>query len=109
MATIVMSEMLSKAPFEDLDEESFVAVNDLVGVPLEFIEVKDFENDKGPGLYLMFKDERGLGYTTTHSTALINIFARPEIRSAFERGDSLTGTIVQRKSKKTGNTYFAVE
>lgn len=109
MATIVMSEMLSKAPFEDLDEESFVAINDMVGVPVEFLDVKDFENDKGPGLYLMFRDEKGIGYTTTHSTALINIFAKPEIRGALDRGDSLTGTIVQRKSKKTGNTYFAVE
>lgn len=111
MATIVMSEMLSNAPFDDVavGEDSFTPINDLVGVPVEFYEVKDFENDKGPGLYILFKDEKGLGYTTTHSGALISIFAKPEIREVLDRGDSIKGTIVQRKSKKTGNTYFAVE
>lgn len=110
MATIVMSEMLSKAPFEELGEKDFIPIGDLVGVPVEFIELKEFENDKGPGIYLMLMTEEGdVRYTTTHSGALMSLFAKPEVRLAFVNGDTIKGTIVERRSKKTGNTYFAVE
>mgnify|MGYP007101858144 CR=1 FL=1 len=112
MTTVVMSELLSNAPFEDFDvgEDSFVPVNEMVGRKVEFLAVKPFENSKGPGVYILFRDAQGIGYTTTHSGALINIFNRPEVLEALNDGDTLVeGTIVQRKSKLTGNTYFAVE
>ena len=112
MATIVMSKVLGyEAPFEDLGigSDAFIPIKELENRKISFIGAKEFENDKGPGIYIAFVDDEVVGYTTTHSVTLMDVFGSDGVKQAFERGDTIEGTIKQRISKKSGRPYFMVE
>lgn len=92
-------------PFpEDLTEEDYIGIKELVTMKktIEIVKTKEFENLKGPGVYILFrfKGEKGLHNTTTHSINIISILAKDKVVDALADGDPLECTVVERPSKK---------
>ena len=89
-------------PFPDaeLTEDDFIAIEELIGKEIEITDTKEYENDKGPGIYILFKIGKDVGYTATHSINIIAILTKPKIVEALENGDTLECTVQKRPSKK---------
>ena len=91
-------------PDEDLSEEDYIGIKDLVGMKktIEILNAKNFENDKGPGIYILFrfKGEKDLHNTTTHSINVINILNKDKVVDALADGEPLECDVVERPSKK---------
>lgn len=91
-------------PDEDLTEEDYIGIKELVMMKktVEILDFKNFENDKGPGIYILFrfKGEEELHNTTTHSINIITILNKEKVTAAIENNDPLECDIVERPSKK---------
>ena len=98
-------------PFPDIEltEEDFVPIESLVGREIEICDTKTYENDKGPGIYILFrfatdkKEPAPYKYTATHSINLTSILTKDMVQEALETGDVLECKIVKRPSKRDGS------
>jgi len=99
-------------PNTGLSEEDFVPVTDLLSKSIVIQDFKLFENDKGPGAYILFtfEKEKSLHYTTTHSLNIVGILSGEKVGAAIEGGETLECTVVKRASKKDpSKTVFTLE
>lgn len=103
--------IVNEAPFEymGITDDMYVELNALKDQTITVVDVKTFENDKGPGVYIAFKYGDGYGYTTTHSIGLVKLFSRDEVTAALAREENIVCTIRQKVSKKTGFSFFVAE
>ena len=87
-------------PFE-LADEDWVDPTSLIGKQIEISNVEDFENDKGPGMYIlfMFPGQAKLHYTTTHAGGIMRILANQDLRALLADGEILPCRITRRPSK----------
>lgn len=98
-------------PFPDteLTEEDFVPIESIVGREIEIHETKTYENDRGPGIYILFrfatnkKDPEPYKYTATHSINLCSILTKDMVVEALNSGDCLECKLVKRPSKRDGS------
>lgn len=90
-------------PDDDLSDEDYIGIKELAAMKkkIEIIKTKDFENQKGPGIYLLFrfKGEKDLHNTTTHSQNIIAICNRDKVVDALADGDYLECTVIERPSQ----------
>ena len=110
--SIALGEIISnEGPFEymGITDDMYVELNALKDKTITVVDVKPFENDKGPGVYIAFKYGEGYGYTTTHAIGLVNLFTRDEVVGALAREENIVCTIRQKVSKKTGFSFFVAE
>ena len=107
-----ISEVMgSTAPFEEygMDDESFRSVDSILDKEVVFCDAKQFENEKGPGVFIAFAIDKEYFYTATHSVGLVRVFSDEKVNEVFDRGDFIIGTIREKKSKKTGNKFYVLE
>lgn len=101
---IEFSAQQKEQPFENVSDEDFVKVEDILGKTLEISEVKTFENDSGPGAYALFEVDGKKKFICTHSKPLVAGFARMEklleVSRLENEGEPYCETkIVKRQSK----------
>lgn len=99
-------------PEADLSEEDFIPVTDLLSKSIVIQDFKLFENQKGPGVYLLFsfENDKALHYTTTHSLNITGILSGEKVAAAFANGETLECSVVRRTSKKDpSKTVFTLE
>lgn len=94
----------NQPPF-DLTEEDYVSAETLIGKVIDISGIIDFENDKGPGVYLLFTfpGEDAKHYTTTHAGGILRTLDNADLRSLIEDGEVLEATVNRRPSKKDKN------
>lgn len=90
----------SKPPFE-MEEADFVDPTSLIGTKILIRNVEYFENQKGPGMYILFNYENDATdhYTTTHAGGIIRILNNEDLRILLKEGNILPATINRRSSK----------
>lgn len=92
--------------FNDVE---YIALGDLIGQPISLIDWEIFENKDGvESVALKFAKNGLMGRTVTHSKAIIDLLRQDDIDS-LKGAEPLDGTIVERKSKKTGRTFITIE
>lgn len=97
--------------YADLEESDFTQIADLVGKTVHIKDAQPFENEKGPGVYILYyeKDPEQVRYTTTHSLNITGLLGSEKVLEAFKNGDTLECTIVKRPSKRDGSkTVFTL-
>ena len=91
-------------PEEDLTEDDYIGIKELIAMKrtIEIVKAKEFENLKGPGIYILFrfKGEKELHNTTTHSINIITILTKDKVADALADGETLECDVVERPSKK---------
>ena len=118
MKTIVSMKELSTAtnPFEDygVEDKDYIALDDIVGIPVNVYAVKAFENDKGAGVFMLIKGtEAGddFKYVCTHSITVTSKFTSDRVKEvlAENSGQVIGGMFVKRKSKKSDRMVYDFE
>lgn len=100
----------NKAPFEEeygVGSDDFISIDEILGEAFNILQVKEFENDKGLGVFALITVKGALRYITTHSVGLVGMMTNPEVRKMLDEGRQVSGTIVKRKSKKSDRMVYA--
>lgn len=91
------------------DGAEYMEVKKLVGQPIEVMDVKVFDNDKGPGVAVLCNGQKADDfYFCTHSIGLVNVLGSDEFVEALKK-EFLWVVIREGTSKKTGRQFLYVE
>ena len=73
----------------------------LLGRPIEIQGVQDYENEKGPAVYILFNfpGETVKHYTATHAGGIMRILANEDLRNLLSEGEVLPCRMNRRPSK----------
>lgn len=91
------------------NEAEFIDIKDLVGKDFDVRDVTPFENDKGNGvaaLVLVAGKERRL---VTHSIGVTKVLGSEEFRDALKDLETITVTLKEGKSKKSGKYFYYLD
>ena len=92
------------------DDCEYISIADLIGKPVKVVDYETFENREGQdSIALKLEHDGRVVRTVTHAKALIDLIATDGVRDILDRGDTLDGTIVQKKSKQTGRNYITIQ
>lgn len=100
----------NKAPFEDeygIGSEEFISIDEILDREIDIINVKPYENDKGPGVFALISVEGEIRYIATHSVGLVGMMTDSKVRDILETGQQVTARIVKRKSKKSDRMVYS--
>lgn len=100
----------NKAPFEDeygVANEDFISIDEILDREISIIDVKPYENDKGPGVFALINVDEELRYIATHSVGLVGMMTDTKVMETLENGQQVSARIVKRKSKKSDRTVYA--
>lgn len=91
------------------DGAEYMEVKKLVGQPIEVMDVKVFDNDKGPGVAVLCNGQKADDfYFCTHSIGLVTVLGSDEFVEALKK-EFLWVVIREGTSKKTGRQFLYVE
>lgn len=103
-------------PFEEygVTDKDYVTIDDILDTPVNVYAVKAFENDKGPGVFLLItgiKEEDYNKYVCTHSITITTKFTTDKVKEvlAEDSGQAIGGMFVKRKSKKSDRMVYDFE
>ena len=111
MANFAMTkfvQMNDNGPFEDLGitDDDFVMLDSLKDQQITIVAYKNYTKDESDGVFIAFEYKGKMGYTATHAVGIVKTFQNPDVMTALDSGDTITATIIQKKSKKTGRLYY---
>lgn len=112
MATIISIDTIVKknAPFEEqygVGSDAYMSLDEACGKKLNIIDIKEFENDKGKGVFALIGIGDEFRYICTHSVGLTETLTKPEIQENLALGNQIQATIVKRKSTKSDRMVYA--
>lgn len=112
MSTIVSITDIAgnKAPFEEefgIGSDDFISIDEILGTPFNILQVKEFTNDKGDGVFALINVKGELHYITTHSIGLVGMMTNEAVKQMLAEGKQVSGTIVKRKSKTSDRLVYA--
>lgn len=107
MTTISLKQCMEPGVFDEYDYMDLASALDK---NLVIEEVKPFENDKGPGVFILagIEGDDRLYKLCTHSLAITNLLTRPTVLQALADGDVIKCKLVQKKSSKTGRLMYTL-
>ena len=115
MGTIIdMGTLKNTAcPFEDYgcDAEDYVPLDTVVGKEVMIYAVKEFENDKGPGVYVLLNFDKQFKYICTHSITITAKLTSDAVKDVLkdDTDDCIRGTFIRRKSQKSDRMVYDIE
>ena len=102
-------------PFEKygVEDKDYITLDNILDVPVNVYAVKAFENDKGPGVFLLIRRIEGDGfkYVCTHSITITSKFTSDKVKDILEEdnGQVIGGMFIKRKSKKSDRMVYDFE
>lgn len=92
------------------DEYEYMDLASAMDRDMVIHSVKPFENDKGPGVFILagFDGDDNLYKLCTHSLAITNLLNRQTVLNALADGDVIKCRLVQKKSSKTGRQMYTL-
>lgn len=107
---VKIAEFKGTEPFKDIGVTKFMKIEDLFGKEVSIFAVSHYENDKGEGVAVALKHpEHGDCYTCTHAVGIVDILKNEALKLLLEGGETVEGTFVRRKSKKSDRMVIALE
>lgn len=110
MTTYINDLRENSNPFmEEYGVEDYRAMDDVLDVEIDIYAIKAFENQNGPGVYILAKENGIRGeffYMCTHSLGITGILTKPKVMEAVEK-EPIRATITKRKSKNSDRTVYA--
>lgn len=111
MAKLNMSEISTNGnPFADefgVGEEDFRTLDSIVDKPVDIIAVEPFENDKGPGVFVLFRMDGTYRYVCTHSVTLTSKLTSQAVRDVLAQEENyIECTFIKRKSTKSDRYVY---
>lgn len=92
------------------DDYEYVSIANLINEEIKIIDYEKFENREGQDSIALKIEVNGrLARTVTHAKAIIDLVATNEVREILNSGETLEGTIIQKKSKQTGRNYITIQ
>ena len=106
----------TNTPFEEygVKDTDYVTLDSILNVPVNVYAVKAFENDKGPGVFMLIigtEAEDDFKYVCTHSITITAKFTTNKVKEvlAEDSGQIIGGMFVKRKSKKSDKMVYDFE
>ena len=100
-------------PFEDYgcESEDFLSLEEALGKDMLIHAVKAFENDKGPGVYILVYTEGRFRYLCTHSVTITAKLTTDKVKEILsdDTDDTIKVRFVRRKSKKSDRMGYDIE
>lgn len=107
MAKISEIASIQNNYFEECD---YMSITDLLNKPVQVIDIKMFTNREGQdSIALKVEIDGKIVRTVTHAKAVIDLLATEEVRKILDSGETIEGTLVQKKSKQTGRNYITIQ
>lgn len=100
--------MKTDSPFEyaGITADDHMMLDEIVGKDIVIQDVKTFENDKGPGVYMLVEVGGRTGYICTHAVGLVKPFNNPTLVGDVKR-EGIDARIIKRKSLKSDRMVYA--
>lgn len=113
MTAIDMSDLIeSKCPFEDYGcaSEDFVPVEDVLNREIAIHAVKEFENTKGEGVYVLFYLDGKFHYVCTHSITITAKLTSDKVKEVLrdDTADTINAKFIKRKSKNSDRMVYDI-
>jgi hypothetical protein len=103
-------------PFEmfGVEDKDYVTLDDILNIPVDVYAIKAFENDKGPGVFLLINGIEARDdykYVCTHSITITSKFTTDKVNEVLAEGSgqAIRGMFIQRKSKKSDRMVYDFE
>lgn len=92
------------------DDCEYISIADLIKEDIKIVDYEKFANREGQDSIALKIEVNGkMARTVTHAKAIIDLVATDEVREILDSGDTLDGTVVQKKSKQTGRNYITIQ
>lgn len=110
--TINMKDLtMTDGPFEDygVGSDAYVPIDDVLNRELNVYAVKEFENDKGAGVFILVKEPMGdFRYICTHSVTITSKFTSKQVKEALAQNNAtvIAGRFIKRKSQKSDRMVY---
>ena len=102
----------NNCPFEDYgcDSEDFITLENVLGKDVLVHAVKEFENDKGPGVYVLIYTDVRFRYICTHSVTITAKLTTDKVKEILrnDTDDTIKVRFVRRKSKKSDRMVYDI-
>lgn len=111
MVTYISDYKESSNPFKDeYDVDTYMSMDSVVGQVIDIYDVRTFENQNGPGVYILARPSEGgdFFYLCTHSVGITSVLGQQKVTDGLKE-DAIRATIVKRKSKTSDRTVYALE
>lgn len=107
---VKITQFKGTEPFEAIDITTYRPIEDVLDVEVSIIAVKHYENEKGPGVAVAIDHPvHGECYINTHSVGIVTILSNKDLMALLDVGETVEGTFVKRKSKKSDRMVYALE
>lgn len=107
---VKITEFKGTEPFKDIGVTQFKKIEELFGKEVSIFAVSHYENDKGEGVAVALRHpDYGESYTCTHAVGIVDILKNADLKLLLEAGETVEGTFVKRKSKKSDRQVIALE
>ena len=88
----------------------YKSIADMIDEKIKIIDYVTFDNREGQNsIALKVEIDGAVVRTVTHAKALIDLIATDEVRGILDGGETLDGTIIQKKSRQTGRNYITIQ
>ena len=114
MVTYITEFRESSNPFkESYGVETFVPLDDVLGREIDIYDVERFENQNGPGVYILAKEpvvgkDGDFFYMCTHSVGITETLSQDKVKEALAK-EPIRATIIKRKSQKSDRMVYSFE
>lgn len=107
MTTVIsISELTQSRPFDE--ESEYITLDEVLDKALILKDVKEFENDKGPGVFALLAVDGETRHICTHSMGLVSKLSCDEVTTALAMGQDISCRIIQRKSTKSDRMVYDI-
>lgn len=110
MVTYIGDIKESNNPFmEEYGVEEYRPLDYVLDAEIDIYAVKGFENQNGPGVYILAKDATFGGdffYMCTHSVGITETLSQDKVKEALVK-EPIRAKITKRKSKKSDRMVYA--
>lgn len=102
----------NKCPFEDYgcDETDYIPIDSILDTHVTIHALREFENDKGPGVYVLVYTNGAFKYICTHSITIVSKLTSENVKNILrdDSEDSIQCVFTKRKSQKSDRYVYDV-
>ena len=102
----------NKCPFEDYgcDETDYVPIDAILDQKVTIHAIREFENDKGLGVYVLVYTNGAFKYICTHSITITTKLTSENVKNILrdDSDDAIECVFTKRKSQKSDRLVYDV-
>lgn len=95
--TLKIADLLARNPFDGVEQDQHIAIDDLLDEEITILDIAEFSNKSGPGVYVLLDLDGEERYICTHAISLTSKLAG--LKQYTDQGAKIEAHIGKRPSQ----------